>query len=58
MKLLDHCYGCLRDLVEKAVSLSIGDDEILTRAYSMIDRSVEHWADTTRDSKQAFAVYS
>jgi hypothetical protein len=37
MKLLDHCYGCLRDLVEKAVSLSIGDDEILTHTYSMID---------------------
>jgi hypothetical protein len=37
MKLLDHCHSCLRGLVEKAVSLSYGEDEILSSAYSMID---------------------
>lgn len=37
MKLLDHCYGCLRGLVEKAVALSLGNGEILSRAYTVID---------------------
>lgn len=37
MKLSDHCYGCLRDLVEKVVALSGDNDNILSRAYSIID---------------------
>ena len=37
MKLQDHCYGCLRGLVEKAVALSNGDGEVTSQAYSVID---------------------
>jgi len=37
MKLQDHCYGCLRGLVEKAVALSHGDGKVISQAYSMID---------------------
>jgi len=37
MKLMDHCYGCLKDLIEKAVALSQGDEEIAFQAYSMVD---------------------
>lgn len=37
MKLVSHCYGCLRGLVEKAVSLSGGNGDILFQSYSMID---------------------
>jgi damage-control phosphatase, subfamily I len=37
MKLQDHCHGCLRGLVEKAVALSYGDGDILFQAYSMMD---------------------
>jgi damage-control phosphatase, subfamily I len=37
MKLLNHCHSCLKGLVEKAVLLSHGEDEILFSAYAMID---------------------
>jgi len=37
MKLQNHCHGCLRGLVEKAVALSHGDGDILFQAYSMMD---------------------
>lgn len=37
MKLQSYCYGCLRGLVEKSVTLSCGNGEILLQAYSMID---------------------
>ncbi len=37
MKLLSHCYGCLRGLVEKAVSLSGGNGTLLSQSYGMID---------------------
>lgn len=37
MKLLHHCYGCLRNLVEKAIALSHGNGEVLSQAYFMID---------------------
>lgn len=34
---MDHCFGCLRGLVEKSVGLSGGDEILLSRCYSMID---------------------
>jgi hypothetical protein len=37
MKLLDHCYGCLRGLAEQSVALSGGNGEILSQTYAMID---------------------
>jgi uncharacterized protein with ATP-grasp and redox domains len=37
MKLLDHCFGCLRGLVEQSVALSGGNGEILSQTYAMID---------------------
>lgn len=37
MKLMEHCRGCLRGLVEKVVALSEGDDGILSHCYSVID---------------------
>jgi hypothetical protein len=37
MKLLNHCYGCIRGLAEKSVALSHGDGEVLLQAYSKID---------------------
>jgi len=37
MKLLNHCYGCLRGLVEKVVLLSGNNGNVLSQAYSIID---------------------
>ncbi|OPX95611.1 MAG: hypothetical protein A4E58_02023 [Syntrophorhabdus sp. PtaB.Bin006] len=37
MKPMEHCYACLRGLADKAVTLSKGDDAVLSHSYSVID---------------------
>lgn len=37
MKLTNHCFGCLRGLARKSVTLSHGDEMLLSRCYALID---------------------